>query len=38
MICNMILNSEIYEKLPLKMCITTKVPKNGLNTPFAHIQ
>jgi hypothetical protein len=27
MIFNMVLNSEIYEKLPLKMCITTKVMK-----------
>jgi hypothetical protein len=27
MIFNMVLNSEIYEKLSLKMCITTKVTK-----------
>jgi hypothetical protein len=32
------LNSEIYEKLPLNMCISIKVSRNDLKTAFAHIQ
>jgi hypothetical protein len=33
-----VLNLEIYEELPLNMCISIKVSRNGLKTSFAHIQ